>query len=549
MTAARAWKAGWLAAAALLLGACGGDGGGGGGGGNGSAAAAGPPQTGGMAVVAVTSDFQAFNPVVNTHATTDDVIRFMLFTPLIQYDEKLNAVPWLAQRWEMTDTAVTFHLRNDVKWHDGQPVTAEDVKFTFDMAKDTTSASLIGSAYLGLVKSATVVDPYTIRFAFTAPHAQALDDFWWAPIPRHLLQNTPAAQLASAAYNRQPVGSGPFKFSAWKPNETLTLEANTAFPAGLGGRPRLDRVIFRIIPEPTTMVTELVNGTTDVIGWTLQPDQAVQVQAQQGLTLKHFPSREFTYLAWNGTRPPFNDPVVRRAMGMAVDRPSIIKGLMRGYAVQASGIIPAWSPMHTQAQPLPFDANAAKQLLAQAGWVDSNRDGVVEKNGRPLSFVLMVNTANRTHQDMAQVIQQQLKAVGAQVEVRTQEFQTMLRQFKARDYDAVIANWSLDTFKVDPTPLFSCAESRVQNSANRTGYCNPQADALMERGLRSTDAAQARQTWAQYSQILQQDQPVTFLFWSEDMAGLGPRLQGVQMDARSKLANVRDWWIPADRRR
>ncbi|HEU4562675.1 MAG TPA: ABC transporter substrate-binding protein, partial [Longimicrobium sp.] len=171
------------------------------------------------------------------------------------------------------------------------------------------------------------------------------------------------------------------------------------------------------------------------------------------------------------------------------------------------------------------------------------------KNGRPLSFVLMVNTANRTHQDMAQVIQQQLKAVGAQVEVRTQEFQTMLRQFKARDYDAVIANWSLDTFKVDPTPLFSCAESRVQNSANRTGYCNPQADALMEQGLRSTDGAQAKQTWAQYSQILQQDQPVTFLFWSEDMAGLGPRLQGVTMDARSKLANVRDWWIPADRRR
>lgn len=549
MTAARAWKAGWLAAAALLLGACGGDGGGGGGGGGQNGANAGPPQNGGMAVVAVTSDFQAFNPVVNTHATTDDVIRFMLFTPLIQYDAKLNPVPWLAQRWEMTDTAVTFHLRNDVKWHDGQPVTAEDVKFTFDMAKDSTAASLIGSAYLGLVKSATVIDPHTIRFTFTAPHAQALDDFWWAPIPKHLLQNTPPAQLASAAYNRAPVGSGPFKFSAWKPNETLTLEANTAFPAGMGGRPRLDRVIFRIIPEPTTMVTELVNGTTDVIGWTLQPDQAVQVQAQQGLTLKHFPSREFTYLAWNGTRPPFNDPAVRRAMGMAVDRPSIIKGLMRGFAVPAAGVIPAWSPMHSESAPLPFDPNAAKQALAQAGWTDTNRDGVVEKNGRPLSFVLMVNTANRTHQDMAQVIQQQLKAVGAQVEVRTQEFQTMLRQFKARDYDAVIANWSLDTFKVDPTPLFSCAESRVANSANRTGYCNPQADALMERGLRTTDAAQAKQTWAQYSQILQQDQPVTFLFWSEDMAGMGPRLQGVQMDARSKLANVREWWIPADRRR
>ena len=125
----------------------------------------------------------------------------------------------------------------------------------------------------------------------------------------------------------------------------------------------------------------------------------------------------------------------------------------------------------------------------------------------------------------------------------------MLRQYKARDYDAVIANWSLDTFKVDPTPLFSCAESRQTGTANRTGYCNPAADRLMEQGLRESDPAKAKGIWQQYSQILQQDQPVTFLFWSEDMAGVGPRLQGAEMDARSKLANVKEWWIPADRRR
>jgi peptide/nickel transport system substrate-binding protein len=541
MTAARARSAG-RAALALLLAACGGGGGKGG-------AVSGPPQNGGTAIVAVTSDFQAFNPVVNTHSTTDDVIRFMLFTPLIQYDAKLNPVPWLAQSWELSDTAVVFHLRNDVKWHDGQPVTAEDVKFTFDLAKDSTTASLLGSAYLTLVKSATVIDPYTIRFGFVAPHAQALDDFWWAPIPKHLLQNVPPAQLAQAPYNRSPVGSGPFRFVDWKPNQTLTLAANPQFPAGLGGRPRLDQVVFSIIPEPTTMVTNLVNGSDDVIGWTLQPDQAVQVQSQQGLTLKHFASREFTYLAWNGTREPFTDPAVRRAFTLAINRPEIIKGLMRGFAVEASGMIPNWSPMYTPLQPLPFDPAQARQLLAQAGWRDTNGDGVVEKNGKPLRFVLMVNTANRMHQDMAQVLQQELKAIGAQVDVRTQEFQTMLRAFKARDYDAVIANWSLDTFKVDPTPLFSCAQAHIPNSSNRTGYCNPRADALMEQGLKATDAARAKQIWQQYSQVIQQDQPVTFLFWSEDMAGVGPRLQDVVMDARSKLADVHDWWIPADRRR
>jgi peptide/nickel transport system substrate-binding protein len=139
--------------------------------------------------------------------------------------------------------------------------------------------------------------------------------------------------------------------------------------------------------------------------------------------------------------------------------------------------------------------------------------------------------------------------VGAQVEVQAQEFQTMLRQYKARDYDAVIANWSLDTFKVDPTPLFSCALSRAPNSSNRTGYCNPRADALMEQGLRETDAARARGIWAQYAQVLHQDQPITFLYWFEDMAGIGPRPQGVVTDARSKIVNIRDWWIPQNRQR
>jgi peptide/nickel transport system substrate-binding protein len=502
-----------------------------------------------MAVAAVTSDFQAFNPVVNTAATTDDVIRFMLFTPLIQYDAQLKAVPWLAERWEMSDTAVVFHLRSDVKWHDGQPVTAEDVKFTFDLAKDSTTASLLGSAYLNLVSAATVLDPHTIRFSFSAPHAQAIDDFWWAPLPRHLLKDVSAAQLGQSDFNRNPVGSGPFKFVEWKPKETLTFAANLDFPAALGGRPRLDRVIFRIIPEPTTMVTELANRTTDVIGWTLQPDQAVQVQGQPALTLKHFPSREFTYVAWNGTREPFRDPAVRRALAMAIDRAALIQGLMRGFAVPASGMIPAWSPLHSEVAALPYDTGQARRTLAAAGWRDGNHDGVVEKNGRPLRFVLQVNTANRTHQDMAQVIQQEMRAIGVQVEVRAQEFQTMLVQFKARDYDAVIGNWSLDTFKVDPSPLFSCALAQQANSSNRTGYCNPRADEMMARGLRETDPARATAIWKDYFTLLQQDQPITFLFWSEDMAGVGPRLQGVTMDARSKLANVRDWWIPAGRRR
>jgi peptide/nickel transport system substrate-binding protein len=534
--------------AAIVLSACGGGDGGGGGDDKGGADK-GTPVQGGTAAISVLSDFQSFNPVTNTHLTSDDVIKHMLFTPLIQYDDKLQPIPWLAERWELADTSVTFHLRRDVRWHDGQPVTAEDVKFTFDLAKDPSTASLLGSAYMNLVESAAVVDSFTVRFSFQSPHAQALDGFWWPPLPRHLLKDVPAAELTQHAFNRQPVGSGPFKFVEWRPTQSVTLEANPQFPEALGGRPNLDRVVFRIVPEATTMVRELINGTADMIGYTLLPDQGSQVQNQRGADLRHYPSREFTFFAWNNERPPFNDANVRRAMTMGINRQQLIDALLKGFGKPAVGMIPEWSPLYTPMQPLPHDPAQARQLLAQAGYADTNGDGIVEKGGQPLRVELTINSANRLHADIAQVVQQHLKQIGVDLQLRPQEFQSMLQQYKARQYQAVLANWSLDTFKVDPTPLFSCAQARIANSANRTGYCNPQADQLMTRGLAATDAAQAKQIWAQYSQILQQDQPVTFLYWSEDLAGLGPRPQGVVADVRSKIVNIRDWWVPANRQR
>jgi peptide/nickel transport system substrate-binding protein len=509
----------------------------------------GSPSAGGTAVIAVLSDFQSFNPVTNTHLTSDDVVKHMLFTPLVQYDADLQPMPWLAESWELTEHDVTFRLRDDVFWHDGVPVTAEDVRFTFRLARDPATASLLGSAYLAMVDSAEVPDPRTIRFRFVAPHAQALDAFWWPPLPRHLLGDVPAAELARHPFNRQPVGSGPFRFREWRPGQSVTLTANPDFPQALGGRPHLDQVVFRVVPEPTTMVTELIGGTADVIGYTLHPEPAAQVERYPDVELRHFPAREFTFFAWNHRHPLFGDARVRRALTLALNRPQIVDGLLRGYAVPAAGVIPPWSPMYPQLAALPHDPAGARRLLEEAGWRDADGDGLLERAGERFSFVLTVNAANRLHQDIAQVVQRQLRQVGVEVEIRTMEFQSMLQRYRAREYEAVLANWSLDTFKVDPTPLFSCTQARVPMSANRTGYCSPEADRLMAAGVRETDPGRARAIWRAFSERLQQDQPVTFLYWSEDMAGVGPRLRNVEMDARSKIVNIREWWIPAGRRR
>ncbi|HEV2149667.1 MAG TPA: peptide-binding protein [Longimicrobiaceae bacterium] len=534
----RASRLGWVAAALLLAACGGGDTGGGGAGGD-----AGSPQQGGTAVVGVRSDFGGFNPVTNSAAVTDDIIKHMLFTPLVQYDEKLNVQPYLAESWELTDTAVTFRLRDDVTWHDGRPVTAEDVKFTFDLAKNPESAAGIVGAYLPMVKSATVVDPRTIRFGFVAPHASPLEGFWWAPVPKHLLEGVAPSELSRAPYNLNPVGSGPFKFASWQQGQQLTLEANPQFPETLGGRPKVDRVVFRIVPEATTRMTELTNGAMDA-DLSILPAEGQQVKERGGgAEIEQFPSREFTYVGWNNAREPFRDARVRRALAMSINREEIIQALMFGFAQPAGSVIPPFSPLNPGLEPLPFDPAAAKRLLQEAGWQDTNGDGILEKGGQPLRFTLITNAANQLYQDIATVIQRQLRQVGAQVEIRTLEFQTMLQQHKAREYDAILSNWSWDYFRPDPTPLFSCAEARKPQSPNRTGYCNPQADQLVETGLRASDAGRAKQIWTQFSQIVQQDQPLTPLYWTEELMGVGPRLQGVETDARGELVNAPEWWL------
>lgn len=528
-----------LALSLSLLAACGGDSGGG-------PVVIGDPVQGGTAIVAVTSDFQPFNPVTSSSLLTLEVNNFLLYTPLIQFGEDLEAVPALAESWDLEDTGVTFHLRDDLQWHDGQPVTAEDVAFTFELAKNPQSASLLESAYLNMIEAATVIDPQTIRFDFTAPHSQPLQAFWWAPLPRHLLENVSAGALAQDPFGREPVGNGPFRFVEWSPGEQLTLEANETYPEELGGRPMVDRVVFRVVPEATTRLTEVLTGAID-INYTLQPDEARQVEGQNGVRLASFPGRAFLYLGWNNEVEPFTDARVRRALSMAVDRQAIIDALMFGYAEPASGMIPNWSPLAPAFEVDGPNVEAARQLLQEAGYAPGP-NGVMQRNGQPLQFTLLTSE-DRLRQDVAVVLQEQLRAVGASVEVRAAEFTTMLQQHRQREYQAVLSEWTLDNFRVDPTPLFSCAEAEQVGSANRAGYCNPAADELAMQGTREGDRDAATAIWTEYSRLLDRDQPITFLVWQEQMSAINQRLQGVEMDVRGKLRTAQDWWIPEGQQR
>ena len=512
--------------------ACGGDGGATGG-------------DGGTVVVGMRNDFSGFNTITNSSLYTDQLMKYGLFTPLVQYDAELNPVPHLAESWEMHgDTAVTFTLRDDVRWHDGQPVTAEDVKFTFDMAKQPEAGSLVGAAYLGSVESAEVIDPRTIRFSFSEPHAQSLEDFWWAPMPKHLLDGISASEMANAPYNRNPVGSGPFRFVEWRSNDRLVLERNDSFPESLGGPPAAQRVVFRVVPEPATLLTELITGGIHV-DLPLEPDQTDRVEDSSDLSLHSFPGTSLFYVGWNNQRAPFDRAEVRRAMTLAINRQEIIDALLSGYGTPATSTIPPWHPYNPGIDPLPHDPEQARQMLEQAGWEDRDGDGVRENaQGQPLTFTLL--TSERPlNRAIVEVIQSQLRQVGADAQIQVLEFQTMLSQHKARDFDAVLSNWTLDNFQMAAAPaaLFHSSQAEVEGSANRSAVRIQQLDRLIDRGAAATDADVARGIWEEFTRVLQAEQPFTFMFWLDELAASNSGVAGVEMDQRGELRTLSEWSV------
>jgi peptide/nickel transport system substrate-binding protein len=501
-----------------------------------------PPSGGGTVVVGLRTDLAGFNPVTYNDQYTGEIINFALFTPLVQYNADLSVRPFLAESWELTgDTGVIMRLRRDVKWHDGQPVNAHDVKFTFDLARDPSTGGLIGSTFLNNVDRAEAADSFTIRFHFSRPHAQALEDFWWAPLPRHLLQNVPPAELRNAPFNRQPVGSGPFRFSEWQANQRIVLEPNPAFPEALGG-PAASRIVLRIIPEASTMLTSLKTGDVDV-DIPLPPDQVREVESDANLQLHSFPGRTVYFIGWNNKREPFTSANVRRALALGINRQEIIDALLFRQGTIATSPVPPWHPLYPkELQPLAYDPEQAKQLLEREGWRDSNNDGIRDKAGKPLRFTMLSSdqTLNRA---VVEMLQAQLRRIGVDAQVRALEFQTLRAQHVSRDFEAVFANWVLDNFQMTAAPaaLLHSRLANVAGSTNRSSVTIPALDRLIDEVSGATDQARQRQLFAEMTELLQREQPITFMYWLNELAASRKSVQGVQMDPRGEFMSVPEW--------
>ena len=502
---------------------------------------------GGTLVIGAASDIGDINPLTWNVQNALYMQESVLFTPLIAYDSTLKPVPRLARSWEVNadTTLLTFHLRDDVWWQDGVRTSAHDVKFTYDLLRNPKT----GYIYSGLwtfYGEAEAPDSFTFRIRLR-PHAEFMD-VWrtLAPVPEHVLRGVPPERLAGHPFGtRRPVGNGPFRFVSRRPGQEWVFEANPRWPKELGGRPYVDRLVYRVVPEPATLLTELETGAIDLQPG-MPPQFAPRVRAFSRARLVDYPDLSYEHIIWNTRRPPFDDARVRRAMTRAIDREGLVRAVRAGYARVANSTVSPELWMHDPAAGagMGYDTAAARRLLAEAGYADRDGDGVLEaEDGRPLRFTLKVPHGNRERRDNAEIVQSELRKVGVAVEVREVEFNSLIAQIsnpRTRDFDAVIIGWKPE-FKLDDSDLYAC--SKRDQPLTWSGYCSPETDRLMDSVQIVADRAAALPLWKRYQALIARDQPVTLLYFTNRLVGVNRRVQGVHLDARGDWVGIDRWWI------
>jgi peptide/nickel transport system substrate-binding protein len=492
----------------------------------------------------VGTDVRILNPILQSD-TVSGAITDRLFEPLVHEDPKTGA-PYgvLAEKWDVSPDSLvyTFHLRDGVRFHDGQPLTAEDAKFTLDVLK-TDKVKTTRTSNVEHVKDTEVVDPRTLKVTLTEPYCPFLDDLTALGIlPKHLLGNS--ANLNEDPFNLKPIGSGPFKFVEWVKDDHITLTANDDY---WGGKPGIERFILKPLKDRAAQMAQLKTGEVDLAG--LEPAEIAEAQAQPNLQILRYYAAGVTYLAYNNRLPGLNEAPVRQALNYAVDRPSLIKEVLLGEARPMASDIPPDSWAYNPDTPdYAFNPDKAKQMLDAAGWT-VGAGGIRQKNGTPLKVTMTTNSGAKIREAVVTIAQQQFKDIGVDSEIQLQDFASMINRINKLDFDIFVSGF---VFGADPDNYGLWHSSRMPDPAtgkegfNRAGFSTPELDAALQAARTVPGCGQAarKELYAKIQTMVAQGAPWNFLWQERTPVAANKKLQGLDPSTwRRLLWNAEKWTV------
>ncbi len=448
--------------------------------------------------------------------------------------------PQLAERYEFSGDrqVLTFHIRSDVKWSDGVPVTAEDVRWTWQAQVHPEIAWSFAESKKWIT-DVEVVDPYTVAFHFSRAYSGQLQDaLMGVVLPKHAWSPLPFEEWrhSSMWFVDHLVVNGPFTLESWEPQQRFVIRRNESyFEPGL---PKVDRIVFLVAPSDSSRLAMLRSKQANMLEF-VQPADAAIVEADPDLRLLSHIPRIFFFVQWNVSRPLLVDKKVRLALTLGIDRQELVDSLYYGYASIGHSLFPSNHWAHNRdLEPWPYDPGRAKELLAEEGWVDSDGDGFLDRDGQPFSFELVTNSESQVRIDLQVMIQEQLKRIGVDVRTRSMEFNALLGPLSEHDFDAVMSALAIDTsLNIE----YFYHSNNIDGGYNWGAYSNPEMDRLIEEANAKIDALEAKPLFDRLQVMLHNELPMTFLYEQRRLSAVSNNLQGVEPNQVTSFYHLEEW--------
>jgi len=500
----------------------------------------GEPVEGDWLIYHIGAEPGTLNPIVATDAYESVINGGNIYETLIERDNAtLELKPLLAESWEISEDKLTytFKIRQGIKWHDGAPFTSADVVFSYKTIMDPKVDAPQLRSYYQEIRDVEAIDDYTVKFTYARPYFLALEFCGGMPIvPKHIFEK---GDFNTNPAGRKPVGTGPFKFVKWTTGREVVLEKN---PDYWGEKPHLNRIVFRIITDSSVALQVLKRQELDVAS--LTPIQW-EKQTNSPDFEKHFDkfsyfTPNYSYIGWNSKRPFFADKRVRTALTHLVNRELILDKVMYGLGAIVTNPFYINSPEYDKSiEPIPYDPAAARKLLEEAGWVDHDNDGIRDKDGVKFSFEFLIPGGSETGEKIATILKEELDGIGIDMTIRKTEWAVFTTRLNERNFDAVTLAWSMG-IESDPYQIWSSTQAEA--GSNFIGFKNAETDKLIEEARKEFDRDKRIELYRQFSEIIHEEQPYTFLFCRKATVAVNKRFENVTVYPLG--IEPTEWYVP-----
>lgn len=478
-------------------------------------------------IISSFADAINLNPLVASDGASHEIIDFV-YDRLIDLDEEKNPLPHIVSSWKVSPDGKTwtFTVKKGIKWHDGVPLTAEDIVFTIESMRNPRVNCPYSSRF-DLVKKVELLDKYKFRLTLRETYAPFLTLLAYvSPVPKHLLENWDPSDMRNSPISRKPVGTGPYKFVEWASGEHIVLTRN---PDYWKEKYHIDGVYFKVVPSQDTQFVQIKTGEIDILDG-LTPEQYIQLQKESTnqINLYRYLSSYYCYMGINLKCELFKDKKVRQALAYAINKRVITDKLLKGFATPAySPIYPTMKKWHNKnVRKYEYDPQKARQLLKQAGWSFNKRKGYYERNGKLFEFTLTTNKGNPVREKMLVIIQQNLREVGIKVTPKILEWSIFLKRVDQGKMDAWILAWGGGSLDPDSITYSNFLSNRTpqQGGHNYSYYSNPQVDELLTKARETMDTEKRKKLYFRFQEIIAEDLPMIFIYYRDNLVAVNKRI-------------------------